>query len=138
MLNFWFWLRQRAEIDEAALTAGMSLWATRGAYVNHLAARDHQSWPEYLQFSQAWRRQITERQALGLRALKPRQFRAEFRAMEAIGIEVEVQWVFAPFGQRWLYPPSLAIMGVEGSIAEGQRAAILEAARSLKTSNGSS
>lgn len=137
-LNFWFWLRQRAEIDEAALLARMSLWATHGAFDNHLAARDHQSCSEYLQISQTWRRQITEHQALGLRAIKPRQLRAEFRAMEAIGIELEVQWVLAPFGERWLYPPTLAILGVEGSTYKEQRAAIFAAAQSLKTSTDSS
>lgn len=50
----------------------------------------------------------------------------------ATGVQIRVQWVMASVGERWLFPPDLAILGIEGSTAEGRRAAILEAAHALR------
>lgn len=37
----------------------------------------------------------------------------------------------APFGERGLLPPDLAVIGVEGATAESRRQGVLEAARAL-------
>jgi hypothetical protein len=49
--------------------------------------------------------------------------------MAKLGVKLRVQWVMAPIGRRWLLPPDLAILGVEGGTNESQRAAVLKAAR---------
>src|SRR6266550_7166323 len=53
-------------------------------------------------------------------------------------VRLRVQWVMAPFGERWLLPPDLAVMGVEGGTAESRRKGVLQAARALASSSAAS
>ncbi len=68
----------------------------------------------------------------GYRSEKPRAMRARYRTMKAAGVNVRVQWVMAPFGERWLFPPGLAVLGTEGSTPEARRGAVVEAAYALR------
>jgi hypothetical protein len=67
-----------------------------------------------------------------LRTEKPRDGRAYYKPMAAIGVRLQVHWVMAPFGHRWLLPPDLDLLGAEGASIEDRRAAVLDAARALR------
>jgi hypothetical protein len=140
-LNFWFWLRRTEGIDDATLRERLSEWAGEGSlsgrkleqnmFEHHVQIRDHERWREYLRTWQAWKRIQVERQIENIHAQKPDHARTQYKAMAALGVRLRVQWVMAPFGERWLLPPDLAVLGVEGATAESCRQGVLEAARSL-------
>jgi hypothetical protein len=131
-LNFWFWLRRSGGIEDADLRLRIQHWAGLHPYAGHLAVADHPRFREYLPVGQDWTRSWSQRTVEGTRSEKPRAHRARFRAMKAIGVRIRVQWVMASFGERWLFPPDLVLLGVEGSTAEGRRNAVLEAAQALQ------
>lgn len=144
-LNFWFWLRRTEGIDDARLLERLNQWAEEGAlsvqqsqraaFEHHLQVRNHKRWREYLPIGQAWKRAQVEQHIEENRAQKASQARADYKSMAALGVRLRVQWVMAPFGERWLLPPDLAVMGVEGATAESRRKAVLEAARALASSS---
>jgi hypothetical protein len=87
---------------------------------------------EYLLVGRPWKVDWVQRTVKDGRSERPCAYRARFEAMRATGVQIRVQWVMASVGERWLFPPDLAILGIEGSTAEGRRAAILEAAHALR------
>ncbi len=131
-LNFWFWLWRSGGIEDAELPVRIQEWAGLHPYAGHLVVADQPRFREYLPVGQDWRWSWIQRTMEGTRSEKPRAHRARFRAMKAIGVRIRVQWVMASFGERWLFPPDLACLGVEGSTAEGRGNAVLEAARALQ------
>ena len=147
VLNFCFWLRRQGDLDEAQLSARIHEWAAphsreaRGRkypgskeYRARLRrARGHPRWKEYLPIGRAWTRTENERLSAEMEpwASHVEHARSHFREMEAIGVPLHAEWVMAAFGERWLVPPNLAVMGVEGSDWEGRQAAVLAAARSI-------
>ena len=80
---------------------------------------------------QAWKRTQVAQHIEEVRAEKPGHARTHYKSMAALGVRLRVQWVMAPFGERWLLPPDLAVMGVEGATSESRAEAVLEAARAL-------
>jgi hypothetical protein len=61
--------------------------------------------------------------------------RAHYKAVAAVGLpSFRVQWVMAPFGDRWLFPPDVAVLGVETATVEQRRQAVLDAAEALRDS----
>jgi len=144
-LNFWFWLRRTDGIDDARLVERLNQWADRGSFSadpqealfqHHVQVRDQERWREYLPSWLVWKRTQVEQHMEEIRAQKPSQARADYKSMAALGVRLRVQWVMAPFGERWLLPPDLAVMGVEGATAESRRQAVLEAARALASFPG--
>lgn len=132
-LNFWFWLRREGGIGEAELTERITEWAgIHHPYSAHLVVKDHPRFDEYLRNGRAWRSAETRRHIDELRDTKARVQRAHYRGLEAIGVQIRVEWVRAPFGERWLVPPDLAVLGVDGADAEARRSAVLDAARALR------
>ena len=140
-LNFWFWLRRTEGIDDARLVERLNQWADQGSFSpqrqqealfeHHEQVRDHERWLEYLPTWQAWKKTQVEQHMEEIRAQKPRDARSHYKSMAALGVRLRVQWVMAPFGERWLVPPDLAVMGVEGANPETRKHAILEAAQEL-------
>ena len=139
-LNFWFWLRRTEGIDDARLLEQLNDWAgedsrmnqlDRSSYERHLQVRDHDRWRDYLPVWRAWKRTQSKKHVEHLHGQKPADARAYYKAMAELEVKVRVQWVMAPFGERWLLPPNLAVMGVEGASPESRRHAVLEAARAL-------
>ena len=144
-LNFWFWLRRTEGIDDAGLLERLQQWADEGSlsvpqrqkasFERHLQARDHERWRKYLPVGQAWKRTQSQQRVEEIHAQKPAHARAYYKSMAALGVRLRVQWVMAPLGERWLLPPDLAVMGVEGGTAESRRQGVLEAARALASSS---
>lgn len=144
-LNFWFWLRRTEGIDDATLLERLNEWADQGSFSaqrqqealfeRHVQVRDHERWREYLRIWQPWKRLQVERQIEEIHAQKPDYARAHYKAMAALGVRLRVQWVMAPFGERRLVPPDLAVMGVEGATSDSRTQAVLEAARALAGSS---
>jgi hypothetical protein len=131
-LNFWFWLRRSGGVDDAALRLRIQEWSGLHSYAGHLATADHPRFREYLSVGKDWRWNWVRRTVEDGRSERPRAYRARFRAIKSTGVGIRVQWVMATFGERWLFPPDLAVLGIEGSTAEGRRAAVLEAAQALQ------
>jgi hypothetical protein len=144
-LNFWFWLRRTEGIDDAGLLERLNQWANEGSlsvqqrqkasFERHLQARDHERWREYLPVGQAWKRAQTQQHVEEMQAQKPAHARDYYKSMAALGVRLRVQWVMAPLGERWLLPPDLAVMGVDGATADSRRQGVLEAARALASSS---
>lgn len=130
-LNFWFWLRRSGGIEESELRSRIQHWAGLDPYAGHLVVADDPRFREYLLVGQPWKLDWMQRTVEGGRSERSRAYRTRFKAMKATGVPIRVQWVMASFGERWLFPPDLAVLGIEGSTAEGRRAAVLEAAGSL-------
>lgn len=140
-LNFWFWLRRTEGIDDARLLERLNQWAEQdsfsaqkrdeASFEHHLKVRDHERWREYLPIWQAWKKTQAEKHVEDIHAQKPGHARTHYKSMAALGVRLRVQWVMAPFGERWLLPPDLAVMGVEGATAQSRPQAVLEAARAL-------
>ena len=140
-LNFWFWLRRTEGIDDARLLERLEQWADQGSFSphrqqealfeHHVQVRDHERWREYLPTWQVWKRTQVDQHMEEMRAQRPRDARTHYKSMAALGVRFRVQWVMAPFGERWLLPQDLAVIGVEGSTAESRRQGVLEAARTL-------
>lgn len=131
-LNFWFWLRQSGGIEDKELRSRIQYWAGSDPYTSHLVVADDPRFREYLLVGQPWRLDWLHRNVEGRRSERPRAYRAHFKAMRATGVQIRVQWVMAAFGERWLFPPDLAVLGIQGSTAVGRRVAVLEAAASLQ------
>ncbi len=140
-LNFWFWLRRTARIDDSKLLERLNQWADQDSvsaekrqealFEHHVHVRDHERWREYLSTWQAWKRTQVEQHVEAMRTQKPGHARTHYKSMAALGVRLRVQWVMAPFGERWLLPPDLAVMGVEGATTETRKQAVLEAAQAL-------
>ena len=140
-LNFWFWLRRTEGIDDARLLERLNQWADPGSvsaqkrqeasFEHQLKVRDHERWREYLPIWQAWKRAQVEQQVEDTHAQKPADARTHYKSIAALDVRLRVQWVMAPFGERWLLLPDIAVMGVEGATAQARRQAVLEAARAL-------
>ncbi len=131
-LNFWFWLRRKGELAGADLTPRVQEWAGLHPYAGHSAAAGHPRFGEYLRVGRDWKNNEVQRHIESLRSERPRAFRARYKAMKAAGVRIRVQWVMASFDERWLIPPDLAVMGVEGSTADERSTAVLEAALALR------
>ena len=140
-LNFWFWLRRTEGIDDARLLERLNQWADPGSvsaqkrqeasFEHQLKVRDHERWREYSPICQAWKRAQVEQQVEDTHAQKPADARTHYKSIAALDVRLRVQWVMAPFGERWLLPPDIAVLGVEGATAQARRQAVLEAARAL-------
>jgi hypothetical protein len=130
-LNFWVWLWKSHRIDEAGFRLRVQQWAGLDSYAGHLTVVNHPCFAEYVSVGQAWKNAWVQRSIEDARSGKARAARARFRAMKAMGVRIRVEWVMAAFGERWLFPPDLAVLGVEGSAFEGRVAAVLEAAQAL-------
>ncbi|HYA00674.1 MAG TPA: hypothetical protein VEK76_10025 [Candidatus Binatia bacterium] len=153
VLNFWFWLRRQGDLEDWELRERIDDWEWVGLHAPQPGARKHAPWKgcrpgrqarrhprwqEYLPIGEAWTLAENERFHAQMQALSSHvdRARSHFSEMEAIGVPLHVEWVMAPFGERWLVRPNLAVLGVEGSDWEGRLAALLDAARSLADALG--
>jgi hypothetical protein len=131
-LNFWFWLRRSGGIGDSELPLQIQHWAGLDPYAGHLTVAAHRRFDEYLPIGQDWKKIWAQRSFEDARSERPRAYRARFKSIRATGVSIRVQWVMASFGERWLFAPDLAVLGIEGSTAAGRRAAVLEAAQALR------
>ena len=132
-LNYWFWLRRQGEIDDHRLIdeIGQSISRDRLEAYERVAAEPR--WLEYLSDFQDWKQAETSRQTQGWRATPVASLRAHYEAVASVGLSspFRVEWVMAPFGERWLFPPDVAVIGAEGATAGQCRDAVLDAAKAL-------
>jgi hypothetical protein len=132
-LNFWFWLRRVGDLDDEELEARLRDWAGFNSRVErHRDVSNQQRWAEYLPIGQAWRAVEAGRQMSDPGLRNPRHLRAHYRTLAAIGISLRVEWVMAPFGERWLIPPDLVFLGADGAKAEQRQTAVVGAAAALR------
>jgi hypothetical protein len=133
-LNFWFWLRQVGDLDDQGLSSRLRAWAGLSSpFDQHMQVSDHQRWAEYLPIGQAWRANAIGNHMTDLRRVQPRHMRAHYRALAEVGIALRVEWVMAPFGERWLIPPDVVMLGADGAPADERRTSLAAAAVALRS-----
>jgi hypothetical protein len=135
LLNFWFWLNGSGAIFRDELVQGVGAWAKEGTTPDKMSAMQHDPrWAEYVEVGKAWKAREVERFHDEVRRKgSAKEAAAQHRALSKIGVQLHVEWVMAPFGERWLFNPDLAILGAEGGSGQGRRTAVLDAARALGT-----
>jgi hypothetical protein len=147
-MNFWFWLRRTEGIDDAALLERLQQWLMKAPFPYHSARRPRLNGTSRLVITSGGvstyplgrlgRGPSSNSMWGSYTHQKPAHARAYYKSMVALGVRLRVQWVMAPFGERWLLPPDLAVMGVEGGTAESRRKGVLQAARALASSSAAS
>jgi hypothetical protein len=131
-LNYWFWLRRVEGLADELLMARVEGLLREAPFDRYREVEGERRRAEYLTFWTNWKRTQVERQIEQSRASTPAEQKAHYEAVAAVGlVTYQVQWVVAPFGERWLFPPDAAVLGVEGATASGCLAAVLDAAQAL-------
>ncbi len=131
-LNYWFWLRGGDEIDDQRLIDEVALSVHREPLDAHYRVAGDVRWPEFLLVGQEWKRRQVVVQIDESRSTPPALGRAHYQVVAGVGLSsLRVYWVMAPIGERWLFPPSVAVLGVDGASPDQRRRAVVEAAKAL-------
>ena len=106
-LNYWFWLRREGVLTDSALIEEVRESVDRHPFTNYKRIAAEARWQDYLQEWGPWKRDQTMALTEDSRATPAvRGNRSHYKAMAAVGLSsFRVQWVMAPFGERWLFPP---------------------------------
>lgn len=134
-LNYWFWRHQLGELAEQSLIDRARRTLGRAPFEAHLEVRTQPGFEEFLKVWRRWKLDQTTTQITAGRAQSPAAGRAHYEAVAAVAPRpFTIQWVMAPFGERWVFPPDLVILGAEGGDPSARRQAVLEAASALGSS----
>ena len=134
-LNYWFWLRRVEGLADELLLPRVLTLLRQPSADRHREVASERRWPDYMDFWPGWKQHQVAAQLEQSRVTNPRVLKEHYEVVAAVGLtSLEVQWVTAPFGQRWLFPPDAAVLGVERANAADCRAAVLDAARALRNS----
>jgi hypothetical protein len=134
-LNYWFWLRRTEDVPDEVVAERVRAWMGKGPWARHQDVETESRWAHYQVAWPNWRRDAIAAQIDESRIAPPSVNRRHYQAVAAIGLRsFQVQWVMAPIGERWLFPPDLAVLGVDGATSEGRRHAVLDAAKAVKES----
>jgi hypothetical protein len=134
-LNYWFWFRRIEDIAEEELAQRIRESIRLGLPDQYLAVELESGWTEFLPVWRDWKRDQVATQMSDSRSTPTAVGKQHYDEMAAIGLRsLRVEWVMARFGERWLFPPDVAILGWEGATAEERRAALLDAARAIRRS----
>jgi hypothetical protein len=132
-VNFWFWLRRKGLITDSRLVEEARQSLHRHPVENHERVAKEASWQDYLHEWRTWKRDQALASVERSRSAPQKARRAHYRAVADVGLpSLRVEWVMAPFGQRWLFPPDVAVLGVESGTAEQLKSAVVDAARALR------
>jgi hypothetical protein len=133
-VNYCFWSRRRRNLDDAALLARVrTTLGHRSPVEAHAAIRQERDFDEYLVEWRAWKLDQIRRQRSESRQTPPGELGKHYSAVAALGLgPLTVYWVMAPFGERWLVPPSVVILGADGGTAAERRQAVLAVAEALR------
>lgn len=132
-INYWFWLRREGLIADHILVDEVRHSINRNPVESHARVTMEAHWNDYLQEWRKWKRDQAMATVEDSHATPPKVSRAHYKALAAVGLPLlRVEWVMAPLGERWLFPPDIALLGIEGSTAEQRRGAVVDAARALR------
>ena len=133
LLNYWIWLRGLGDLSDEAVRTLMQEWAGQEVLNRPPSARGASRWPEFLRIWSSWKTALGNAQIDDSGQREQSTLRNHYEAVASVRLQAfRVEWVMAPIGERWLFPPDLAVMGVEGSTVEARMAAVLDAARALR------
>jgi hypothetical protein len=132
-LNYWFWLRRHGNIDDQRLIDEIGRSIHREQLEAHERVAAEPRWREYLSEFQEWKRAQASKQIEDSRTTPVASARAHYQAVAGVGLSppFRVEWVMAPIGERWLFPPHVAVLGAEGATGDQRRRAVLDAAKAL-------
>jgi hypothetical protein len=134
-LNYWFWLRRVEDVPDELIAERVRDWIGRGLWEQHRRVEVESRWAQYLAVWPDWKQDHVASQIDDSRTTLPSVGKRHYEAVAATGLRsYQVQWVMAPLGERWYFPPDLAVLGAEGATAEDRRDAVLDAAQTLRRS----
>jgi hypothetical protein len=134
-VNYWFWLRRVEGLPDQIVFERVRESLRVGPLDRHRKVEAENRWPDYLKVWEDWKRTQATAQINESRRTDTSTQRRHYEAVASVGLKfLQVHWVAAPVGERWLFPPEVAVLGVDGASAEDRRNAVLEAARALRLS----
>jgi len=134
-INYWFWRRRVDGLPDEMVVARVRESLRMDVLPRHLNLEREDRWPDYLPVWQDWKRTQVTAQIYESRKTAASIQKRHYESVASVGLKsFTVQWVAAPIGERWLFPPDVAVLGVEGASADDRRKAVLEAARGLRLS----
>jgi hypothetical protein len=131
-LNYWFWLRRHGNIDDQRLIDEIGRSIHREQLEAHERVAAEPRWREYLSEFQEWKRAQASKQIEDSRTTPVASARAHYQAVAGLSPPFRVEWVMAPIGERWLFPPHVAVLGAEGATGDQRRRAVLDAAKAIQ------
>jgi hypothetical protein len=133
-INYWFWLRREGDIDDHRLIDEVGVSIHRERLEAHERVAAEARWLEYLSEFQEWKRAQASKQIEDSRTTPVASARAHYQAVAGVGLSppFRVEWVMAPIGERWLFPPHVAVLGAEDATGDQRRRAVLDAAQALR------
>jgi len=124
-LNYWFWLRRLGKLDEKMLVDNVGRTFGLPSYEGHLEVKRQPDFNEYLATWRVWKRDQITKHTAASGMTSPKTLREHYKAVAAVGGKpFTVQRVMAPFGERWVVPPSLVLLGADGGTADERRIAV--------------
>jgi hypothetical protein len=131
-LNYWFWLRRLGKLGDDLLVDRVRHTLGLSAIDGHNEVSRETGFSEYLIFWRQWKRDQINRQTLEARTRPANTLKSHYQAVKALGgRSFTIQWVIAPFGERWVVPPTVVLLGADGGTPEERRNAVLGAAKAL-------
>src|SRR5919201_2475496 len=107
-IHYWFWLRRAGATTGMGLVEEVRQVINQPAFAKHNRLAAESRWEEYLLEWRQWKRDQSMALIEESRATPATVTRAHYRAMAAVGLRsLRVQWVMAPFGEPWLFPPDI-------------------------------
>jgi hypothetical protein len=131
-LNYWFWLRQHGKLDETTLLDHVRHTLALPSYESHLEVSSEPGFNEFLTVWRQWKHDQITKYTAAAGMTPPKTLKEHHKAVAAVGAKpFTIQWVMASFGERWVLPPSLVMLGADGGTADERRNAVLDAAKTL-------
>jgi hypothetical protein len=134
-VNYWFWLHHVDGLPDEVVVERVREFLQIDPLPRHFKLEREDRWRDYLPVWEDWKRAQVTAQIHESRGTDASIQRRHYESVASVGLKsFHVQWVAAPVGERWLLPPDVAVLGVDGASAEDRRNAVLEAARALRLS----
>lgn len=131
-LNYWFWLRRLGKLTEEALTDHARRTLGLPVFSAYVEVSEQTQFEEFHGVWRHWKLDQTTALITAGRARAPKDAKAHYQEMAAVAPRpFTIQWVMAPFGERWVFRPDVVVLGSEGGDPGARRQAVLEAARPL-------
>ena len=131
-LNYWFWRRRLGKIEDELLVERFRHTLGLRSVEAHRELEREEGFTEYLTAWRQWKLEQINRHARESRITPAKTLKAHHAAVAALGVSpFTIQWVMTSFGQRWVLPPSMVLLGADGGTAAERRNAVLDAAKAL-------
>ncbi len=131
-LNYWFWRRRLGKVEDDMLMVRVRHTLGLSNFESHKELRGAVDFSEYLTAWQQWKLDQIKRHTYESRTRPAKTLKAHYEAVAATRARsFTIQWVMASFGERWVLPPNVVLLGADGGTPQERRNAVLDAAKAL-------